>query len=132
MQHTAGKAPLTPDGSPASSTDPGTWSRYEAVQFLPRKGFVLNGDGLICLDLDHCLLDGRLLRDPAALLERLPTTYIEVSPSGDGLHVWLRGDLSRDGVHRMHGVRVEAYSSRRYITVTGRRWQRCPSTIAVW
>jgi primase-polymerase (primpol)-like protein len=129
------KVPLTVDGAAASSTDPETWARYPAARASSAGaglGFVLNGDGILCLDLDHCLLDGRLLRDQAALLDTLPATYTEVSPSGDGLHVWLRGTLARDGVSRLHGVRVEQYSRGRYITVTGRPWNGAPSKIATW
>lgn len=127
------KVPLQTDGrAAASSTDPATWSSYTAVSGCDRKGFVLNGDGIYCLDLDHCLVDGRPLLHVAQMLERLPATYTEISPSGDGLHVWLRGALVRDGINRVFGVRLEAYSRGRYMTVTGRRFGDCPSAIATW
>lgn len=133
MRHTAKKVPLTVEGAAASSVDPMTWSTYQAAQKSGTGvglGFVLNGDGLICLDLDHCLDAGRLSGPVAALLDALPATYTEVSPGGDGLHVWLRGSLPHDGVHNVLGVRCEAYSRDRYITVTGRRWSDAPSKVA--
>src|SRR5690606_14681874 len=54
------KRPITRDGRPASSTDPSTWSTYrEAARSKAGDGlgFVL-GDGIACLDIDHCL-DGQ-------------------------------------------------------------------------
>ena len=93
-------------------------------------GFVLDGDGIVCLDLDHALEDGRPVEWAAQLLARLPATYVEVSPSGTGLHVWgrarvVRGRRIRDGVRS-----VEIYGTGRYITVTGRRWRGASSRLA--
>jgi primase-polymerase (primpol)-like protein len=120
VSHTPQKRPVCIDGSPASSTDPQTWGRFEDVARLSRKGFVLNGDGIVCLDLDHCLVDGAPTAEAAAVLERLPHTYVEVSPSGDGLHVWGRGHVGTGRRLVVDGVSVEVYGSGRYITVTGR------------
>lgn len=58
IRHTARKVPLTIGGATASSTDPSTWSRYSEAAASGKGaglGFVLNGDGVVCLDLDHCL-----------------------------------------------------------------------------
>lgn len=133
VRHSARKVPLTLAGTPASSTNPNTWATHRAANRSKTGaglGFVLNGDGIVCLDIDHCLTDGRLAPDVAALLGELPTTYTEVSPSGTGLHLWFRGRLPRDGHLTIHGVRVEAYSTGRYITITGHKHGRCPSTLA--
>lgn len=127
VSHTTTKRPVRVDGSPASSTDPETWARYEDVQGLSRKGFVLNGDGIVCLDLDHCLRDGKPTPEAVALLDRLPATYVEVSPSGDGLHVWGRGVVAAGRRLNVDGLSVEVYGSGRYITVTGRPF-RCSSS----
>lgn len=122
------KLPVTPKGANASSTDPSTWSRFKDCG-SNRRGFVL-GAGIGCVDLDHVITNGVL--DPAAaeLLASAPATFIEVSPSGDGLHVW--GLLDEDRGHRFtkDGVSVEIYSYGRYMTVTGNRWNGSPSTLA--
>src|SRR5690606_32158534 len=84
------KRPVTVDGRPASSTDPSTWSTYTAATRSTvgdGLGFVLGG-GIACLDLDHCLTDGRPDQRALDVLARVPGAYVEVSPSGDGLHVW--------------------------------------------
>jgi primase-polymerase (primpol)-like protein len=103
-------------GAYASSTDSYSWASYSAAKSSvvgDGLGFVL-GDGIACLDLDGCLVDGK----PNALAMKVlaeTTGYVEVSPSGRGLHVWglapeMKG-CRRDG--------IEAYSVGRYITVTG-------------
>lgn len=125
VTYSPAKVPLTPRGRPASVTDPKTWSRYSAVAPLDRHGFVLNGDGIVCLDLDHCLVDGALTERARAILDGCPRTYVEVSPSGTGLHVWGRG-------HIEHGRKLdgaEVYGDGRYITITGRRHDLSGSTL---
>lgn len=119
MRHTKSKVPLTVTGEAASSTDSATWSTYEQVRGFDRKGFVLDGDGIVCLDLDHCLVDGQPTGRAAEILAALPATYVEVSPSGDGLHVWGRASV---GAGRKLAGGVEVYGTGRYITVTGRRF----------
>lgn len=117
------KVPLLAQGpwTAASSTDPATWTTFAEARKSTRGagvGFVLNGDGIVCLDLDHCLTEGSLTREAAALLAKLPRTYIETSPSGHGLHVWGRGSLPRGFRRAIGGVHVEGYGTGRYITVT--------------
>lgn len=131
IRHSARKVPLTVGGSVASSTDPSTWSRYrDAARSTAGAGlgFVLDGDGVVCLDLDHCLdAQGVPLPWAQTILNAAAGTWVEVSRSGDGLHVW--------GVGRLpHGRRitvggggsVELYGTGRYIAVTGRTFGDTP------
>src|SRR5690606_22751398 len=118
----AAKRPITTKGKPASSTDPATWSTYEAATRSTAGdglGFVL-GDGIACLDLDHCLIDGRPTPAAQSILDRVPGAYVEVSPSGDGLHVW--GTAPEQPGRRRAGF--EVYSVGRYMTVTGTVYRR--------
>jgi primase-polymerase (primpol)-like protein len=129
VRYSAHKVPLTVAGGAASSTDPATWSTYAAAKRSTvgvGPGFVLNGDGIVCLDLDHCLVDGQLVGPAVDLLAQLPPTFVEVSPSGDGLHVWGRGHVPYG--RRLDGV--EVYGTGRYITVTGHRWRGAPAVLA--
>ena len=76
------KVPVTANGRPASSTDSATWCSYrDAVRSTAGAGvgFVLNGDGIACLDLDHCLVDGKPAAWAQRILDRVPATYVEVS-----------------------------------------------------
>lgn len=118
------KRPLQLDGRSASSTDPRTWTTHAAIRDQPRIGYVLGG-GIGCIDLDHCLDEHGA---PTAAAERFlanyPGHWIEISPSGDGLHIW--GTLpSQPGRRRIiDELHVETYSRDRYMTVTGHTFQR--------
>lgn len=117
VRHDA-KRPITSSGAPASSTDPATWTDYATAagsRAGDGLGFVLGG-GFACLDLDHCLVDGQPGAHAAAVLNRLPGAYVEISPSGDGLHVWGRAPELPGRRH----ASLEAYSAGRFITVTRR------------
>ena len=132
IRHSAKKVPLSAWGTVAKSNDPETWTTFadaEASEVGSGLGFVLNGDGIVCLDIDHCLEDGEVAPWARALVESLPATWIEVSPSGDGLHVWGTGAI-RSRVAKVQGGRVEIYGSGRYLTVTGRRFRDAPLSLA--
>ncbi|MFJ8760828.1 bifunctional DNA primase/polymerase [Streptomyces cyaneofuscatus] len=123
IRHTARKVPLTTGGTTASSTDPATWSRYSdaaASATGAGLGFVLDGDGIVCLDLDHCLdPDGELAAWARTILDAAGLTWAEVSRSGDGLHLWGYGTLPHGRRITVGGGSVELYGTGRYIAVTG-------------
>lgn len=126
------KMPLTVDGRNASSTDPATWSAHSAAKASKvgaGLGFVL-GAGVGCIDLDHCFLDGELADWAQEIVDRAPSTYMEVSQSGEGLHIF--GFLAEGPGRniRRDGRNVEFYSVGRYIAVTGDRFAGSPSKLA--
>ena len=130
VRHVA-RRPVTTEGAPASSTDPATWDTYAAVRRFTSKGYVLTtGDGLVVLDLDACLDGDQLAGWARRILDGLPATYTERSPSGRGLHVWGVGTAPRSGVLTLAGHRVECYTTARFMTVTGDRYAGAPSTLA--
>lgn len=113
-------------GRNASSTNPDTWTSFEqasrayATGRYSGIGIVLDGDGLVGVDLDKCVVDGVPQPAALALLDGIGCEYVEVSPSGTGL----RGlgyaaalDSGKKGV--VDGVNVELYTSGRYLTLTG-------------
>lgn len=127
-----GKRPVTETGFAASVTSPSTWTTHAAVKSSTvgdGTGFVL-GDGIGCLDLDDVIVDGRLDAAAAKLVTSLPPTFIEVSMSGRGLHVFGLLPEGPGRVRTLNGVRVEVYSRERFIAVTGERWAESPSTLA--
>ena len=110
-------------GREASSTDPATWCSFErAVASVGRHGTC--GIGLVFgpdraytgLDLDHVLQDG-VLEERYRWVVDAADTYTEVSPSGDGLHLYFRGSKPADG--RCRCGNVEMYDHGRFFTVTG-------------
>jgi primase-polymerase (primpol)-like protein len=125
IRHTAAKVPVTAWGTAASSTNPATWCDYESARQSSAGvglGFVLNGDGIVCIDVDHCIVDGELTAQAADLVGRCQGTYIERSPSGTGLHIWGKARLGFSGTV-IGGV--EVYGDLRYLTVTGDSIGRC-------
>lgn len=134
VRHTATKVPLAVDGRAASSTDPRTWTDYATARRSRHGaglGFVLDGDGVVCIDLDHCLNgDGTVAAWARAILDRCPPTYIEISPSGDGLHIWGTGTVRHGRRLTLTGGTAEIYGTGRYITITGRRHGTSPAMLA--
>lgn len=124
FRHSA-KVPLTVGNRSASSTNPATWSPFKVANVSDvgdGLGFVLAGEGITCIDLDHCIVDGVLEPWAQSIVNQCKGTYVEVSMSGTGLHVF--GFASVGKGYRRNGV--EIYDRGRYIAVTGRRWKRCP------
>ncbi|MEU7331405.1 bifunctional DNA primase/polymerase [Streptomyces parvus] len=133
IRHTARKVPLTVGGATASSTDPATWSRHRdaaASTAGAGLGFVLDGDGVVCLDLDHCIdSDGQLAPWARTILDAAGPTWAEVSRSGDGLHLWGYGTLPHGRRITVGGGSVELYGTGRYIAVTGRTYGDKPQRL---
>lgn len=90
----------------------------------------MNGDGVVCLDLDGCLEGGVVADWARPVLARLPATYVEVSPSGTGLHVFGLGRVDRGRHFRVGPGRVEVYGWGRFICVTGLRFAGAPARLA--
>lgn len=128
------KAPRRLDGGYASATRPETWADYRVASAAPvgvGLGYVLAaGDGVACIDLDHCLTDGLLAPWAREILDRCPPTFVEVSPGGDGLHIWGRAEVARGRRIRRDGAAIEVYGRGRYIAMSGRRWADSPRLLA--
>jgi Protein of unknown function (DUF3987) len=105
----------------AKSTDPATWESFDlcwSSAFVDNAahgvGYVL-GDGVVGIDIDHCVRDGVI--EPYALaIVRKINSYTEISPSGTGLHIICRSDMKGDG-GKANGI--EVYPHGRYFTITG-------------
>lgn len=126
------KVPRIPFGAFASSADPATWRDYRtackaaALGNVDGIGFVFDGSGIVGIDLDDCLHDGLLEDWAAEIVVACAGTYIELSPSGRGLHIFGRGMVGNG--YRRPGV--EVYDRGRYFTVTGLRWDNAPARLA--
>lgn len=124
----ARKVPRVPFGGFAKSNDPTTWRDYATACEAAKSsevdgiGFVFDGSGIAGIDLDDCIHDGVLDDWAEEIVAACAGTYIEVSPSGRGLHIFGRATV---GAGRRLG-RVEVYDRGRYFTVTGNRWGHAP------
>ena len=143
------KPPVQPgangtDVAYADPTDPATWSSYQSCieaavagkNGIAGIGLVLIADDLIGIDIDACLNDQIEITDPeiADLVGRL-ASYTEVSPSGYGLRVLVRGKLTglpggKAGFKIKVGeTAVEIYAGGRYVTLTGDRYGEAPDVV---
>lgn len=122
-----GKRPVRPNGKPASSTDPRTWTSWEMVRQSRTGdgvGFMLGG-GTGCYDLDH--VTDEQARDFIASIPE-PIIYAERSMSGTGVHVFIAAEEG-PGTHRfIRGISVERYTKARFIRVTGETFKINRST----
>jgi Primase C terminal 1 (PriCT-1) len=134
------KVPYQVGGKPADTTNPATWTTFEeALTTWRRKpkqyaglGFVFSPeDGLAGIDLDDSLDDlGDVKPWAHGIVGRFSDTYMETSPSGQGLKIWARGSLPANlpGVPVGDGS-IELYDHARYFAVTGLAFRGAPLEI---
>lgn len=80
-------------------------------------GFQMNNNGLVFIDLDHVIDMETGEVDPEAIeVVDMLNSYTEISPSGTGLHIFVRGNIPRNGKKRNER---EMYKAARYATMTG-------------
>lgn len=119
----------------ADCTDPTQWESFELAKSTYENGgfdgigFVLNNDGIIGIDLDRCVVDGKPSEEAEKLLEGLNVGYIELSPSGNGLHAFGYGNILNGRKSQIDGLHVEIYPNKRYLTVTGHILKRSYSDL---
>jgi putative DNA primase/helicase len=122
------KAPVNPHtGQLASVRDSTIWSSFARAKEGRKHfrceglGFVLNGDGLVAIDLDDCVTwNGESFKiDPRANVAILAmNAYTDFSPSRTGVHIFAFGALPERG-RRNDAAHFEIYSDRQFLTVTG-------------
>jgi putative DNA primase/helicase len=111
-------------GGPASTTDLLTWTpfhdayaSYEYHGFCGI-GFVLcSADPFVGIDFDGCRNPetGEVDEDVLAFVAGFAHKYVEVSPTGTGLHLITRGSF-KGGKRR---GKMEMYGQDRFFTITG-------------
>ena len=133
-----GKATKVPynarTGRLAKSTDPATWSTFEeAVRAyeqggLDGIGFVFTDEDPFCgIDLDKCRNPetGELEEWASRIVQQLDT-HTEISVSGKGVHLILKGKLR--GKRNRTG-RIEMYDHDRYFCMTGQHMDQSPKSV---
>ena len=118
-----GKIPFNPvTGAPAKAGQPATWASFEDASKAFNAGgydgigFEFNNNGVAGIDLDHVISNDGSLSEEAVEIVAMLDSYTEYSPSGKGLHIFVKGDIPVDG--RKKGF-IEMYKAKRYFTMTG-------------
>jgi hypothetical protein len=127
------KIPYSGTGIPASSTDATTWRSFDDVKKIaPTKekgiGFVFNGNGIVGIDIDHCISENGEISNKFESVIKSFASYTEISPSGTGVHIFIRCSSPPYKTGKKHGG-IEIYSTERYFTVTGNALPEYPSQI---
>lgn len=137
------KIPYQLSGSKASSTNPETWNTYsniiQGAVVDKTQGIGIMTDGtFIGFDLDGCLnpQTGELATWAQKIVDACG--YVEITPSGTGVRGYVLGTLPpgrrRFAIDVAAGfgdkVGIEAYSEKRFFTVTGERLGNSSSLIA--
>ncbi|MFC1839808.1 phage/plasmid primase, P4 family [Thermodesulfobacteriota bacterium] len=123
------KIPINPKtGGSAKVNAPDTWSSFtEALACyqgngLQGVGFVFTGnDPYVGIDLDDCINPetGEIDVEAQKHINRF-NSYTEITPSGRGFHILLKGSLPGPG--KKNG-KVEIYDTGRYFTMTGNHFK---------
>ena len=121
------KVPYKNTAQHASSTKSETWTTFkEATEYIskfPKSfdgiGYVFKKD-IIGIDLDHCINeDGSITIWAQKIIDLFPS-YIEISPSGSGLHIFIYCPVIFKGAKDyVEQGDIERYCNGRYFTVTG-------------
>jgi hypothetical protein len=137
------KVPYAPrTGRRASSTNPETWAAFaEAAEVYAAGGYDGVGyvftkeDPFAGIDLDDCIgADGTVAEWARQIVDTFGT-YTEISPSGQGLKLFLRGkkpafaDCTKKGFGPAGTGKVEVFDNERYFTLTGHVLPGSPSDV---
>lgn len=110
---------------------PNTWASYDVAAEMAARlelgiGFVLTEDDpYTCVDLDNCVDERRQVGEETRAILDLLCGWVELSPSGTGLHIWVKSEQPVN--RRTKGI--EVYSDARWMTVTGVSNPRAPLDI---
>lgn len=105
-------------GSSEDLANLGTWEEayaaFSSDKSLAGIGFaLLPSFGIVALDVDHCVSDGKVRKDVGLLTSN---TYCEISPSGTGIRAFWQG-VASDG--KNHDKGYELFHCKGFVTVTG-------------
>lgn len=107
------------DGQASDWNKPNRWLSFAgAKEKNAPLGFVLlEKDEITCIDLDHVIQDGKLSEMAQEIVEIFKGTYMELSQSGQGIHVFAKGAIPKN--LNLSSKGIEMYKNNRYIALTG-------------
>ncbi len=107
------------DGKASNWNEPDRWLNFEEAKYEnSHLGFVLvEEDKIVCIDLDKAIIDDKLSPMAEEVVKDFVGSYMEISQSGKGLHIFARGNLENNLNLSSNGI--EIYKNNRYIALTG-------------
>ena len=114
---------MSNSNDPASTANPDTWSTFQdAVQAVEHGiysdiGFVFANSDIVGIDLDDAFDEDGFLTELASDIIGQCKSYTEISRSGTGIHILIKGELPFGGRNNRNGV--EIYKQGRYFIMTG-------------
>ena len=107
------------DGQASNWNKPDRWLNYEEAKYKNHPlGFVLvEEDRIVCIDLDKAIVDDKLSPMAEEIVKGFIGSYMEISQSGKGLHIFARGNLENN--LNLSSKGIEIYKNNRYIALTG-------------
>ena len=107
------------DGKASDWNHPERWIDFNEAKTKNKPlGFVLvEEDRIICIDLDHAIQGGKLTLMAKEVVENFAGTYMEVSQSGKGIHIFAKGTIPN--ILNLSSRGIEIYKNNRYIALTG-------------
>ncbi|MBR1580534.1 MAG: MerR family transcriptional regulator, partial [Selenomonadaceae bacterium] len=120
------KVDVTKQGVTFLSHEKATEALMTHIDEVDGLGFVLDKEvaPIVCIDLDGL---NNSFKDK--ILSELDDTYVEHSPSGEGLHVWFI-DHELEGLSGRRIKDIEIYCDKRYMTFTGHHLEGCAEELA--
>lgn len=123
------KVPFSVSGSSASVSNPNTWGTFKSAVAAYKTGeydgigFVFTDTPFVGVDIDGCV-NTETGEISAAASDIIGTTqsYTELSQSGKGFHIILRGALPQ-GRRRKGSFEMYGSGSPRYFAMTGKVWE---------
>jgi putative DNA primase/helicase len=116
----------------ASSTDPKTWGTFDDARAAVEAGkadglyyALLEGSGIVGIDLDHCVEDS-VIAPWAMVYVRLFNSWTCISPSGTGIRIFIKATKPSTDCKRGN---TECYELERFLSVTDQRVPGTPDTI---
>ena len=132
------KVPYSVKTGQPDKNNPAEWATFEeaisAIGDYDGLGYRFSGDEIVGVDIDTCMNpDTGEISDGALHIIRTLDSYTEISPSGYGVHIFVRADMALpfhkkamrpNGIMRIVGGKqktpeLEIYNNGRYFTMTG-------------
>lgn len=120
------KVPLNPATRRfASPSDENTWNDFETCLNAVYSGkydgigYAFHDNGIIGIDIDTGFDEDGFLSDTAIDIIEHCQSYTELSRSGRGMHILVKGSLPIKGANNRNGV--EIYKTGRYFIMTGKK-----------